>query len=90
MCFGYLGGISDYRILRVFYNLCRVGNQFGKWLTRNVTVACDHVVGAAGKAGAAQASGRIVEHHKAHFAHPFFGVRARPRNKAFVVSVDGD
>ena len=87
---GYGIGERIRRILYVFHNLYRIGNEFGKRLAFNISTARNHKVGAAGKAGAAQASGRIVEYHKAHFAHPFFGIVARARHERFVISVDGD
>ena len=74
----------------MFHDLYRIGNKFGKGLAFGISAAGDHKVCAARKAGFAKACSRIVKYNKAHLAHPFFGVRTRARNKAFVISVDRD
>ena len=53
-------------------------------------MACDHVVGAARKAGFVKTSSRIVEHRKANTSHPFFGTVARACHERFVIAVNGD
>lgn len=89
---GYLSGVGERvrSIFYVFHDLYRIGNEFAKRLAFGVPAAGNRKVGAARKADAAQACGRIVEHHEAYLAHPFFGAVARVRHERFVISVDGN